>query len=198
MAKNKAMKSEPVANTVIPEKKDMDLQAHLESQHEHAATQQAPVIKEPVEMAAVHDPSRYKDLKPEDVKKMGPDERDRYFKWLRDYDAEMVEGVFRFYECPGGILEFDVKIHHGDPIEHYAMVDGHTYKVPRGVARHLEMNGWYPEYAHLEGSSTLQAGFGPNNPNMFIKRKVHRYGFQSTDFVGGLAEDYSVPLGVIQ
>lgn len=94
--------------------------------------------------------------------------------WQRDRDREKVKGMFKFYEVPGGTLSFVYKAYKEDKAEKYTMVDGQIYEVPLGVAKHLNKNGWYPvhQYTRTENGAAVKVG-----------QKVHRFGFQSLDFV---------------
>lgn len=89
-------------------------------------------------------------------------------------DAEMVKGVFKDYEVPGGNLSFSYRKYKGEDITRYDMIDGHVYTIPRGVAKHLNSSCWYPEYDHIKGEGST---------NYAIKKKVHRFGFQSLEFM---------------
>ena len=95
-------------------------------------------------------------------------------KKMRDRDREKVKGMFKFYEVPGGTLSFVYRAYKGDPVEKYTMIDGKIYEIPLGVAKHLNKNGWYPvhKYAKIEGGTEMRLG-----------EKVHRFGFQSLDFI---------------
>jgi hypothetical protein len=105
-------------------------------------------------------------IKSKDVKKSA--------NYKRDKHREKVKGMFKFYEVPGGTLSFVFKEHKGDQIEKYTMVDGQVYEVPLGVAKHLNKNGWYPVHNYKQDDS---------GTHMRIGEKVHRFGFQSLDFV---------------
>lgn len=96
-------------------------------------------------------------------------------KYQRDKDREIVRGVFRFYEVPGGTMSFVFKAYKEDPVERFDMIDGQVYSVPLGVAKHLNKNGWYPihAYAKLEDGGHM----------MKIHDKVRRFGFQSLEFI---------------
>lgn len=109
-------------------------------------------------------------------------------KYQRDKDREKVKGIFRFYEVPGGSMCFMFKAYKGDPIEKFTLVDGEVYEIPLGVARHLNKNGWYPEYTYKTNESGM--------PYMTVGRKVRRFGFQSLEFVDidDLSE-YGAPVG---
>ncbi len=120
-------------------------------------------------------------------------------RYLRDKDRELVKGIFRFHEVPGGTLSFSIKIHKDDQVENYTLVDGEIYTLPLGVAKHLNKNCWYPTYGHLTGSDGVQSGlptslYGSSGQNMKITQKVKRCSFQSLEFVD--IEDIS-PVGII-
>ncbi len=94
-------------------------------------------------------------------------------KYMKDKDAEMVRGIFHFYEVPGGLLEFPFKEYPGD-VEKYSLEDGKVYTIPRGVARHLNKSGWYPVHTYMQdetGKHTTKIG-----------QKIARYGFSSLEF----------------
>jgi hypothetical protein len=134
---------------------------------------------------------------PEELRKMSKEEREKYFAWCRDRDREKVKGVFRFYERPGGDMQFVFRGWLGDPVEKYSMIDGQTYEIPLGVARHLNMNGWYPEYGYIPGGKTVLVP-GGQPTNMRIEKKVRRFGFQKMDFLEeGLDEYGDVPSGIV-
>jgi hypothetical protein len=96
-------------------------------------------------------------------------------KYLRDKDREMVKGIFRFYEVPGGSMSFNYKAYKEDPVERYDLVDGQVYTLPLGVAKHLNKNIWYP----IHGYALDENG----KPSMKISQKVRRCSFQSLEFV---------------
>ena len=93
----------------------------------------------------------------------------------RKKDSEMVRGVFKFYEVPGGSMSFSYRKYKEEPIKRYDMIDGQIYTIPRGVAKHLNNNCWYPEYDFIKGEDARTA--------YAIKNKVHRCGFQSLEFM---------------
>jgi len=93
----------------------------------------------------------------------------------REKDHEMVKGIFRFHELPGGEMGFVFKKYFGDRIEKYNMKDGEVYTVPRMVARHLNTNCAYPSYDYKNDEQ--------GRPVMGIAEKVRRCSFQSLDFI---------------
>lgn len=103
-------------------------------------------------------------------------------KYMRDKDREMVKGIFRFFEVPGGSMSFVFHAYREDPVERYDFIDGQLYTIPLGVARHLNKNGWYPTYEYIKGEDGVQGGFGPSN-TMRVGQKNRRFGFQSLEFI---------------
>jgi hypothetical protein len=105
-------------------------------------------------------------------------------KYMRDKDRELVKGIFRFHEVPGGTMSFSFKAYKEDPVENFTMVDGEVYTIPLGVAKHLNKNLWYPVHMHAQdadGKNTIKIG-----------QKVRRASFQSLEFID--IDDLS-PLG---
>lgn len=98
----------------------------------------------------------------------------------RQKDKELVKGIFRFHEVPGGQVKFPYKAYKNDQVEHYTLVDGETYTIPFGVARHLNTNCWYPQHAYQ-----LDAD---GKPKMQIGRRVQRMSFQSLEFTDNSIE----------
>lgn len=96
-------------------------------------------------------------------------------RYQRDKDREMVRGIFKFYEVPGGVMEFMFKKYKEDQLEKYSLVDGQIYTIPLGVAKHLNNNCWYPVHAYTTDES--------GRPSVKVGQKVKRCGFQSLEFV---------------
>lgn len=107
--------------------------------------------------------------------KKDPVQAKKDLKFERDKEREMVRGIFKFYEVPGGQISFVYKKYKEDPVEKYTMVDGEIYTIPLGVAKHLNKNGWYPVHQH----AVDEVG----KPSVRIGQKVRRFGFQSLEFV---------------
>jgi hypothetical protein len=134
----------------------------------------------------------------EDVTKISPERKEkerketlkRTLRYQRDKDREKVKGIFRYFEVPGGCMSFVHKIYKEDKVERYDLMDGEVYTLPLGVAKHLNKNGWYPEYVHIaheDGrpiSGGINPGFGSTPAQtMRIGKKIRRFGFQSLEFV---------------
>jgi hypothetical protein len=96
-------------------------------------------------------------------------------KAMRDKEREVVKGVFKDYECPGGSLGFVFKKYKEDPIDRYDFVDGGVYTIPLGVARHINGNCWYPVHSYTVDSEGKQV--------QRVSEKIHRYGFSSLEFM---------------
>lgn len=107
-------------------------------------------------------------------------------RYMRDKYREKVTGVFRYYEVPGGAIEFVYREFKEDPVERFTFKDGEIYTIPRGVARHLNKNCWYPEYEYY---SSDQGGFAkgvdPYRPgaHMRVGKKIKRMAFESMEFM---------------
>lgn len=97
------------------------------------------------------------------------------YEVARKRDREMVRGIFKFYEVPGGTLQCSLRKYKEDPVENFTFVDGQIYTIPRYVAKHLVNDCWYPEYDYIKGEDV--------RTNYAVKNKVHRCGFQSLEFM---------------
>lgn len=97
------------------------------------------------------------------------------FKYMRDRDREMVRGIFRFFEVPGGNMSFSFRKWKQDEIETFSLNDGDIYTIPRGVAHHLSNNCWYPEHAYKMDMNGGQ--------HMQITKKKRRCSFEPLDFM---------------
>lgn len=98
----------------------------------------------------------------------------------REYDSEIVKGRFHYQECPGAPLKFSYKKYKGEKSKTYTLVDGKTYEVPRGIAKHLALNGSYRQLEHstdMDGNQILIKG-----------RKITRYSFESLGFFDDIEE----------
>lgn len=95
-------------------------------------------------------------------------------KYLRDRDRELVKGIFKYDELPGGQLEFVYRKHRGDKIERYKFEDGKVYTIPRGVARHINNNCYYAQHGHILDEN--------GQPSIAVKKKVDRVSFASLEF----------------
>ena len=135
--------------------------------------------------------------------KVIPEKKTYNAKYEREKDREPVRGIFKFYEVPGGQIRFPYKKHKGEEVQEYILDDGKVYTLPLGVAKHLNKNGWYPQYEHIPGdTSTFIAPAGlayyGMQKNIRIQKKVRRFGFQSLEFidVDDISEEGSNVVGV--
>lgn len=94
--------------------------------------------------------------------------------YKRDKDRELVKGIFKYHECPGGVLSFWFRAHKGDRPERYRMRDGEQIKVPLGVARHLNKSGKRVVHKYKMNEDGA--------PSRDIGEIVNRYAFQSLEF----------------
>jgi len=95
--------------------------------------------------------------------------------YQREKDKEPVRGIFRFHEVPGGRMAFSFKIHKGDPVLNYDLIDGQVYTIPLGVAKHLNKNCAYPIHDYTTDE---------NGKSIFkVSKMVHRCSFQSLEFI---------------
>lgn len=96
-------------------------------------------------------------------------------KYARDKDREMVRGIFRFFEVPGGNMSFSFRKYREDEVETFSLNDGDIYTIPRGVAHHLSNNCWYPEHAYKMDDH--------GRPSMQVTKKKRRCSFEPLDFM---------------
>ncbi len=101
------------------------------------------------------------------------------FERIKREEEQLVKGIFRHNEKPGGLHEFSYRKYEG-PIEDYVMKDGEVYEIPLAVARHLNMNGAYPVYKSNIGGKTTKYGKRDNTPE--VLEYVRRFSFTSLDF----------------
>lgn len=96
-------------------------------------------------------------------------------KLQREKDREIVRGIFRFYEVPGGSIKFSYKKYKEDPVETFELKDGEVYSIPLGVAKHLNKNCYQVEHAYTTDENGA--------PSTKVGRKIQRCGFQSLEFI---------------
>lgn len=98
---------------------------------------------------------------------------------MREEDSQLVKGIFRCFNPPGGNLTFYFKKYKGDPIQKYEMFDGQEYEVPLAVAKHLNENCFEDDHAYL-----LDAN---GNPIVGMGKRNHRFAFSPSKFGDKLA-----------
>jgi hypothetical protein len=94
---------------------------------------------------------------------------------LKTEDHKMVEGIFRFFEVPGGLMSFSFKKYKEDQIARYDFEDGRRYTIPLMVAKHLNSNCSYPVHAHRIEEN--------GRSSQYINKMVRRCAFQSLEFM---------------
>ena len=119
-----------------------------------------------------------KNITPEKKKEVA-----KNLKWQRDKDREMVKGIFRYHEVPGGGFEFVFKQYKEDDVEKFTMIDGQAYTIPLGVAKHLNNNVWYPQYDYVNTEGMFSAQSVGGSRVAKITKKVRRVSFQSLEFL---------------
>jgi len=100
---------------------------------------------------------------------------------LRARDSELVRGIFRYDEVPGGTLIFCYKKYKGDPVISYTLLDGEESEIPRGVAKHLVTTGSYAIHEYQTDTR--------GNPVVRIGRKKRRYSFESLGFFEDIEDE---------
>ena len=108
---------------------------------------------------------------------------------MREKDLKPVKGMFKFYEVPGGTIEFPfLKYAEDRTPKMYKFEDGKIYTIPLMVAKHLNTSGTYDQYDYAPTED--------NKGNVKVVGKVRRYGFQSLEFTDeneiGSAEESKV------
>ena len=93
----------------------------------------------------------------------------------REKDSEIVEGIFRSHGIKGKV-KFSYHAYKEDGTDIYEMEDGVTYKIPRGVANHINERACYNEREHVKGPD------GQLTLATIIKKKEKRYEFIPTGF----------------
>ena len=90
-------------------------------------------------------------------------------------DTRKVKGIFKNNEVQGAPVSFSFQRYKEIPLETYTFEDGVMYEVPYMIAHHLNNNGWYPVYQHIEeGDGKFRQKMG---------RKIQRFNFIPLDFI---------------
>lgn len=92
-------------------------------------------------------------------------------------DSQLVKGIFKNLEAPGGNLEFAYKAYDGHPVQFYNLQDGQTYELPLGVAKHINNQTRVPRKEYVNPSAEGQM------PQTRIAGYKQRYQFLSTEFM---------------
>lgn len=125
------------------------------------------------------------------AKKLTKEQLFKEIRRQRDRDSELVTGIFKNFETPGGTIEFMYKMYPQQENCYYILTDGERYKLPRGVWAHLSQNCFYLEHKHLPGEAgqtgvrqAVNDGSARKLPvTPLHTRKVYRFGFMPLEFV---------------
>lgn len=90
-------------------------------------------------------------------------------------DAKLVKGLFKNLISEGGDASFAYRAYKGDPIRVYTLVDGETYTIPLGVAKHINNQCQYQKSKYLLDKE--------GEPMVGLGKPTQRYQFISTDFM---------------
>lgn len=93
----------------------------------------------------------------------------------KDEDSQIVKGIFKNLECPGGDLMFAYHAYKGEPTRVYHFIDGQEYEVPKGVAKHINKQCKYKKSKYLVDKD--------GNKVITDDRPIERYQFVSTEFM---------------
>lgn len=121
------------------------------------------------------------------------------------YDSEMITGIFRNLQHPGGGTRFFHRTYATEQKTTYEFFDGKVYRIPRGIYRFLLNQAYVPQYNYLEGADkvmgtpeihkvasgrTQQPGNGLYERNVgFIEQGARRHRFSFSPLEFGLNED---------
>lgn len=123
---------------------------------------------------------------------MTREEAARDIERCRARDSEMVTGIFMNLESPGRPAKFGVHLYPGDDFVFYKFEHGERYRIPRGVARHMNINCHYIQYQDIKDefgrnsgtkSAVISDGRLFSSANMKSKHKIPRFSFQSLEYM---------------
>lgn len=98
-------------------------------------------------------------------------------------DQTEIEGIFRNHETRGGQLSFCYKVYADEVPTQYHFEDNVTYKIPLGVARHINTNCSYPVYKNRENTQTKRTmTTGRRRDVLEIKERIKRFTFEGVLF----------------
>lgn len=93
----------------------------------------------------------------------------------RKKDEKVVKGIFKNLESPGGDVTFAYRGYKGEPIRVYHLIDGESYNIPLGVAKHINRQCKYKKSANLIDKN--------GKPIVGSGKATQRYEFVSTDYM---------------
>lgn len=94
---------------------------------------------------------------------------------LKAKDEQLVKGRFNYHEIAGGTLSFVYKAYKGQPVVRYDLTDGEIYKIPLGVAKHLNNNVGRIEHEYLLDRN--------GKPSTMAHHRIRRCSFENLDFM---------------
>ena len=93
----------------------------------------------------------------------------------RKEDERLVKGTFKNLEVEGGDVTFSYRGYKGEPIRVYSFIDGESYTIPLGVAKHINRNCKYSRSAHLVDKNGM--------PMTGAGKPKQRYEFISNEYM---------------
>lgn len=133
-----------------------------------------------------------RDLTREEIQALSHEEKKAYVRlntprWKEKALTE-VTGVFKNLENRGGSVTFNFAAYPGEDYKTWEFRDGGHYRIPYGVAVHLNDDCFYKEYQQVKGDfgqekvqNALHNGQA-KAANMQMATKVYRYAFHSLEF----------------
>jgi len=94
---------------------------------------------------------------------------------LKEKDGQLVKGRFSYIEIPGGTLSFVYKAYEGEPVVRYDLKDGDIYKLPLGLACHLNNDVGRKESMYLLDNK--------GKPSIMADRKIRKCSFENLEFI---------------
>ena len=95
----------------------------------------------------------------------------------REEDSRMVTGVFKNLESKGGTAIFPYRVYKEDPYRTYELVDGVTYTIPLGLAKHLNNGTQVNEREYAAGPDGVKKLY------TIVRSKRSRFQFLSTEYM---------------
>lgn len=149
-------------------------------------------IASPLKQGAKIQHGEYKGLTREEAKNKLRKDTER----KREFENELIDGIFRNLENPGASIKFDFQNLPGDPYERIELHDGQKISLKRCVVKHLMNNCFkkrYDRITDMEGAAVSGALHNGqlNAKQMYAVEKVPRFAFMPLTFVSDLHPDNS-------
>ena len=185
MVENKK-KVVPITDDVASKQEELDRQAILE---EELRVQEKIKLADEEEAEKQRIRARIRKEEEAERKKFYAEEaareEDYRYKLLKRKreDQTEIEGIFRNHETRGGQLSFCYKVYEDEVPTQYHFEDGVTYKIPLGVARHINTNCSYPVYKNRENTQSKRTmSTGRKRDVLEIKERIKRFTFEGMLF----------------